>query len=224
MSLGRARVVKAAAGAAPPGAAEAQARHALARRVPAAVVGARAEADRITEAARQAASAIVAEAHASVAGRLTAAVREVREQELARIAAEHLALRVGEEQRAERDLDRTLEIAALLAERMIGEAIALEPSRIAALASGALLETRGARRVRIEASPEDLPALQTMLAGLGEGIATLEASAELGRGSLVVHTELGRIDARLGPQLGRLAESLREALRSNQGSQGSSRE
>lgn len=182
------------------------------------VVRARAEADRITEHANKTATAIVAAAHASVAGLLATAVREAREQELARIAAEHLALRIGEEQRAERDLARTLEIAALLAERVIGEAIALEPSRIATLANGALLETRGARRVRIEASRDDLPALQAMLAGLGEGIATVEVSAELGRGSLVLHTELGRIDARLGPQLGRLGESLREALRSDHGS------
>ena len=95
----------------------------------------------------------------------------------------------------------------------MGEALALEPARIGVLATTALRETRGARRVRIEACVDDVPALQGMLADLGEGIATVEPSGDLARGSLVVHTELGRIDARLGPQLTRLAEALREALR-----------
>ena len=212
MSIERARIVK--ADALPAGSAPAPApRPALARRVPAVVVDARAEAARIVLEARQAAEAIVAEAHASAASRLETAVHDAREREVARVIAEHLAMRVGEEQRAERDLDRTLEMAALLAERMVGEAIALEPTRIGVLATTALHETRGARRIRIEASVEDLPALRAMLADLGEGLADVEPSSELGRGSLVVHTDLGLIDARLGPQLARLAEALREALR-----------
>ena len=213
MRIGRARIVKAAAlpGAGAPAAAPAPLP--LARRVPAAIVEARGEAERIVREARRAAEAMIAEAQASVASRIEAAVREARDAEVARITAEHLALRVGEEQRAERDLDRTLEIAAILAERVVGEAIALEPARIGLLATSALHETRGARRMRIEASPEDVPALETILADLGQGIAAVEPASELARGSLVVHTELGRIDARLGPQLTRLAEALREALR-----------
>ena len=212
MTIGRARIVKAAAlPAAAPAAAPPLAP--LARRVPAAIVDARAEAERIVLEARKVADAIVTDAHASVANRVEAAVTEARDAEVARIAAEHLALRLGEEQRAERDLDRTLEIAALLAERVVGEALALEPARIGVLATTALQETRGARRVRIEACADDVPALEGMLADLGEGIATVEPSGDLERGSLVVHTELGRIDARLGPQLTRLAEALREALR-----------
>jgi len=212
MSVGRARIVKAAAlpGAAARGAPPPALR---ARRVAAAVVDARGEAERIVREARQAADAIVAAAQASVASRVEAAVREACDAEVARITAAHLALRVGEEQRAERELDRTLEIAALLAERVVGEAIALEPARIGMLATSALHETRGARRMRIEANPDDVPALERLLADLGQGIAAVEPTTELARGSLVVHTELGRIDARLGPQLTRLAEALREALR-----------
>ncbi len=212
MSIGRARIVK--ADAVPvAGAAAAPAPVPLARRIPAVVVDARAEAARIVLEARKVADQIVTDAHNSVASRVEAAVREAREAEVARITAEHLALRMGEEQRAERDLDRTLEIAALLAERVVGEGLALEPARIGVLATTALQETRGARRMRIEACADDVPALQGMLGDLGEGIATVEPAAELARGSLVVHTELGRIDARLGPQLARLAEALREALR-----------
>lgn len=199
----------------------------FARRVPRLVVDARDEANRIMGEASAAADAMVADARASVEELTRNAAREAREQEIAVVAAELVTMRYGEEQRAERELDRTIDIAVLLAERLLGDAIARDPGRVTALAQGALEETRGARRMRIEACEDDVAALETMLASLGEGsagVATIEASAELARGSLIVHTELGRIDARLAPQLTRLAEALREALRTNRGSHRSSRE
>ncbi|MDB4941866.1 MAG: Flagellar assembly protein FliH [Labilithrix sp.] len=218
MSLGHARILKAStfdSGASPaPGGSGAPVRdRVVARRIPAAIVDARAEAERILGEARAAAHTLVDDATQAAAEVRERAAREAREAAVAEVVAEHLALRVTEERRAERELDRTIAIAALLAERVVGEALAIDPARIATLAESALSETRGARRLRIEASPADLPALHGMLAGLGDAIATVEPSAELERGSLVVHTELGRIDARLGPQLARLAEALREALR-----------
>lgn len=213
MTVTRARIIKASASANASTETNASARTTLARRVPAVVVDARTDAVRITSEASAAAAEIVAEARASVASVIEAAAREAREQEIARIAAELIALRLGEEQRAERDLERTIEIAVLLAERLVGDAIALAPDRVAALAQGALQETRGARQVRIEAHADDVVALETMLASLGDGIFRIEPSSELTRGSLVIHTELGRVDARLAPQLARLAEALREALR-----------
>ena len=231
MSLGRARVIKADGSASggqatvargetwPSGAAD------HARRIPGVVVDARAEAGRIMREAMAAADAIVADAREASRALGEAATRAAREQEVARVLAELIALRISEEERAERELDRTVEIAALLAERVVGEAIAVEPARIATLAQSALRETRGARRMRIEACQDDVAALEAMLAGLGYAVATIEVSSDLLRGSLIVHTELGRIDAQLGPQLTRLAEALRETLRDqSRGSQRSSRE
>jgi flagellar assembly protein FliH/type III secretion protein L len=185
----------------------------LARRVPAKVVDAHEEAARIVAEARAYADAMLAEAKGSVAAVVATAARDAREETIAKVTAELLAERLSEEERVERRLDRTVDLAVLLAERLVGEALAVDPARIAALARGALVEARGARRVRIEACPADLPALEAMLASLGAGVATVEASADLARGSLVVHTELGRVDARLAPQLARLAPALREALR-----------
>lgn len=233
MTLGRARILKHDAGAAaaargadatftPP--ATLARRETLARRVPALVVDARAEAERIMREACAAADGILADARASGAILARDAVREAREHELARVAAELLALRVDEERRADRHLDRTIEIAALLAERIVGDTLALDPTRVAALAQGALRETRGARRIRIEACSDDVAALEAMLDVLGEGLVTIEVASELTRGSLVVHTELGRVDARLAPQLGRLAEALRETLRTDPASRRSPRE
>lgn len=172
-----------------------------ARRVPREVIDAKAEADRILREARAAAEDVASEA-----------AREARAKEIARVAAELIALRVTEETKATREIDRTIAIATLLAERIVGEEIATDPSRIGALAVEALKETRGARQIRIEASRADAAALEQILGELGVDIATVEPSDELGRGSLVVHTELGRVDARLEPQLARLAAALREAM------------
>lgn len=226
MSVERARVIKADAGAQ----ASARARsHANAnaqrgeeagsdatqtgRRIPRVVVDAHGVAAKLLADARAQANAIVAEATAGATSIAEQVARETREKEIARVAAEVIAVRASAERRAEKELDRTIELAVLLAERLVGEAIAVEPARIAALATGALKETRGARQMRIEACADDVAALEVVLAALGEGVATIEVSPELARGSLMVHTELGRVDARLAPQLGHLAEALREVLR-----------
>lgn len=209
MTLGRARVIKAYSTAPGAEALRESSIHGVpapkARRIPAAVIDAKAEATRILDAARASATEV---AHA--------AAKEAREREVARIAAEHVALRLTEEVRATREIDRTIAIATLLAERIVGEALVLDPARIGALAVEALKETRGARKVRIEAAPSDVDALARILAELapeiGVSVSAVEPNAELTRGSLVVHTELGRVDARLEPQLGRLAEALRETM------------
>lgn len=211
MTLQRARVIKGAfpeassdPSAPRPGRVGAAAA-ARARRVAGEVVEARAEAARIVAAAHEEARAVVAAAAA-------AAAAEAREAEVARLAAGFLALRDAEARRAERDVDRVVELAVLLAERLVGEAIRVEPARVAALAASAMHEARGAQRVRIDASPDDVAPLAEALGALGR-TADVQPDPTLGRGSLVVHTDLGRVDARLEPQLARLAAALREALR-----------
>ncbi len=175
------------------------------RRIPAEVAEARAEAEHIVEAARREAAAIVASA-AERAG------AEAREHEMARLAAGFLALRHAEERRVDREVDRLVELATLLAERLVGEAIRLEPARVAELAATAIQEVRGARRIRIDASPEDVEAIARELADVAD-VTDIQADPSLARGSLLVHTDLGHVDARLTPQLARLAEALREVLR-----------
>lgn len=193
MSLARARIIKGpnavtSAGGAP----------LLARRIPREVMDARAEAEKIIAGAEARALAAVEKASA-----------EAREREIAKLAAQALAMREADERRAERDVARTIEVATLLAERLIGEALAVDPTRIAELATSALEQTRGAKKVRIEAHPADVEPLRAVLGELGQ-IADVHADETLGRGSLVVHTELGRVDARLRPQLDRLAEVLKK--------------
>jgi flagellar assembly protein FliH/type III secretion protein L len=191
MTLSRARIIKggaAAASFAPP----------LARRIPREVMDAKAEAANIIAAAEARAAAAVERASA-----------EAREREIAKLAAQALAMREADEKRAERDLARTIEVATVLAERLVGEALNVDPKRIAELATTALEQTRGAKRVRIDARAADVEPLRAVLGELGQ-IADVQPDDTLGRGSLVVHTELGRVDARLRPQLDRLAEVLRK--------------
>jgi flagellar biosynthesis/type III secretory pathway protein FliH len=208
MTIPRARIIKSddAASARIRTAPSPAATLARARRIPAEIVDARAEAARIVADA-QAAAAAVAQSAA------LAAAEEARQAETARLAAAFLVLRDESARRAERDTARLVELAAVLAERLIGEALRLDPSRIAQLAAVALEEARGAERVRIDACPEDTEALESALAPLGGKHAIeVNADASLARGSLVVHTDVGRLDARLTPQLTRLAAALREAL------------
>jgi flagellar assembly protein FliH/type III secretion protein L len=130
-------------------------------------------------------------------------------------ASAWLALRAAEETRATRDLDRTVELASLLAERLLGEALRLDPARIALLARQALAEARGARRVEIEAHPGDVAELASHLAELGlpDAAVTIVPQVDLARGSLRLHTDVGSIDAALPLRLERLARALRDALR-----------
>ncbi|HVH47425.1 MAG TPA: hypothetical protein VM925_34055, partial [Labilithrix sp.] len=151
MTLERAHVIKAVTDSpeTPPPNVEAGDR---ARRIAREVLDARADAARIVADARQQAEAVIASA-------AEAAAAEARAKEVARLAAGFLALRDAEARRAEQEVDRLIELAVLLAERLVGEAIRVEPVRIAELAAAAIHEARGARRVRIDAAPDDVAAL-----------------------------------------------------------------
>jgi flagellar biosynthesis/type III secretory pathway protein FliH len=152
------------------------------------------------------------------AARATAdAAKEARENEIAKLSAGFLALRIADERRAERDLDRAIGLACVLAERLLGEALERDPARILALARQALLEARGANRAVIEASPLDAETLRSHVLDMSVAEGSIDAvdirvDPLLSRGSLRIHTNLGNLDAQLTPQLERLAKALRDAL------------
>ncbi len=217
MSLTRGRIVRGAAveGARPilrPGLGDEQ-RARMSREE----VEAHQNADRIVNLALTRSASILETARVDAERGAREAARQAAEGEQARLAAGWIALREREEKRAARELDRSIALAKLLAERLIGRAIELDPGLVTSIAREALVEARGARRLRLEANPEDAPTLRAHLSGAGLGgpegvvIDVLE-NAELARGSLRVHTELGTLDARLHPRLERLAAALRDAL------------
>ncbi|MCL2777703.1 MAG: FliH/SctL family protein [Polyangiaceae bacterium] len=213
MSIERARVIQGAFAEAPVAAGSKRPQSPPGRRIPKLVVDAHDQASKIVGDATAKATAIVEEAKARAVRIGADSAKEAREKEIAKLAAEMLAFRAAEETHREREIDRTIEVAVVLAERLVGQTLQCEPERIALLAAEALRETRGARQVRMEANPADVPALSAALATLGTVVADVVPNVDLGRGSLVVQTELGRIDGRLEPQLSRLAEALRDALR-----------
>jgi len=91
----------------------------------------------------------------------------------------------------------------------------VHPERIVEMAKRALEEVRGARKATIEAHPLDADVLKAHLDALGlpAEAAEIVGKDDLSRGSLVLHTDLGTLDAKLAPQLDRLAAALRDALR-----------
>jgi flagellar biosynthesis/type III secretory pathway protein FliH len=164
--------------------------------------------------AKRTADAIVSEARAKAQSVAQTAAREAAEAEQAKVAALYAALRVREERSAETQLDKSVELARVLAERLLGESLMVDAQTVAKLARQALAEAQGARTVRIEAHPDDLASLKQHITILNIGqVASITPDATLERGSLRLHTDLGTIDAQLRPQLERLAAALRDALR-----------
>jgi flagellar biosynthesis/type III secretory pathway protein FliH len=164
--------------------------------------------------AKRAADAIVAEARAKAQSVAQNAAREAAEAEQAKVAALYTALRAREERSAEEQIDKSVELARVLAERLLGESLQVDPLTVAKLARQALAEAQGARTVRIEAHPDDIATLKEHVTMLNIGqVASISPDATLERGSLRLHTDLGTIDAQLRPQLERLAAALRDALR-----------
>ena len=116
-----------------------------ARVVPKALVDAELEARSIIERAQTEAGRLLREADSVAAQTRLAAEAEGRATAVAQLAAR--ALRVTQRERDADDatLERSVALARLLAERLLGAELQLAPERIADLARRALTEARGAR-------------------------------------------------------------------------------
>jgi flagellar biosynthesis/type III secretory pathway protein FliH len=184
------------------------------RVVPKALVDASAEATRMLATARVEAQALVAAAERRAADLKLVAEAEARAEASAKLAAHALALATYEAKADERALTRSVELARLLAERLLGASLAVAPEQVVTLARQALAEARGARRLSIVAHPEDAKLLSQSLASLGVAVDTVRVVPDGARqrGSLRIETDIGVLDADLAPQLDRLALKLRETL------------
>ncbi|CAN5378755.1 hypothetical protein BH09MYX1_BH09MYX1_18810 [soil metagenome] len=170
----------------------------------------RATGEALVARAREAAQAIESEARARSADAVERAKAAARESEAARFAAMHLALRAREERSDAAAVERSIAMARILAERLLGEALRLDPGLVTSLAACALAEARGARSARIDAHPEDAALLRREMLRFAPLVVTVSEDASLARGSLRLHTDLGTLDAQLPVQLERLAAALRE--------------
>ncbi len=217
MTLAKARIVKGAGNAATVDAAvllgEAEPRT-VARRVSRFELEARERAAAIVADAESRGEALIAAAREAARHAKDAAEAEAREHETAKFAAHYVALALEADTRLARETDRLAQLAVVLAERLIGGELGTNPMQIRQLAESAIAEARGAGALTLEAHPDDAETLRRLVREL-RSFATLSVreSEELQRGSLLVHTELGTLDARLRPQLERLASHLIALLR-----------
>jgi flagellar biosynthesis/type III secretory pathway protein FliH len=158
---------------------------------------------------------ILTRARAAAAEAVATASAEVRARLDAEMTARWLALRAAERRRFDREVEPVVPIAIALAERLLGAALDLDPSRIAAMAGAVVAEAPGTRRAVVDAHPADAPALAGLLTAEGIGLESIEVRPDeaLARGELRLHTEMGTIDARLHPRFEQLAAALRDALR-----------
>jgi flagellar biosynthesis/type III secretory pathway protein FliH len=144
------------------------------------------------------------------------ALDEGRNAATAELVGAWARLRAEEAARDEKNLDRVVDLARVLAERVLAESLRLDPGTVLAIARQVLASARQARRISLRAHPEDAEILRREIDSLGLEHTVVEIHADQGRprGALFLDTDLGILDANLTLQLDRLTRALRDGLRS----------
>lgn len=181
------------------------------------IAEAKAEARALLEEAQAEAQEILSRAEAAANDLVLQQHTRARADALSLVVGEALELRKRQEELSKNVLERSVDFATLLAERLLGEELALAPERVRALARQALTEAAGARHAIIVAHPRDASELRSGLATLGSLLDSvgIEDDPQLSRGHIRVETELGVIEADVQGQLERLAAQLRKLLTSH---------
>jgi flagellar assembly protein FliH len=137
---------------------------------------------------------------------------------LAALQAAALEVRETQAALADRLEANAVDLALLLAEKVLGGAVAVEPGRVLEAVRGALRGIVERERVTVLVHPDDLElvraAADELRASLG-GIEHCEVQAErrVARGGAVVRTPDGDVDARVETKLARAREVVESALR-----------
>jgi type III secretion protein L len=163
--------------------------------------------------ARAEADALLARAEVEAAQVRARVLDDARKQALAELAAETLALENRKATLQDASLDRIADLALLVGERLIGETIEMNPARVRVLAEQALRATQGAEALRVEVHPQDANEVEAFLQALPAIRVQIAHNAELSRGSMLLHTQRGTVDARIHAQLDLLRGTLRSVLR-----------
>lgn len=186
------------------------------RRVPSEVVDASLEARERLARADRAAEALVERAQRQAHEIALRAEEAGRAEAVIALAAWSARLAARETDLDAQSADRVVALARLLAERLIGRALELDPAVVSHLANQVLGEARAARHVRLQVRSEHAQTLRDALTGL-EARIVIEIDDSLEPGSLRLLTDVGELDARLGARLDRLAARLRDSLRNDLG-------
>lgn len=173
-------------------------------------VAALTEAERILGDATRRADAIVAEAERAAEG--------IRQQAVEAGEARAAALLVAAQERARQTVDRASDqltrLAVAIAEKLLDEALGLQPQRVERIVARCLQQaaSQGSRRITLRVHPDALPLVHQRLPWL-QGLVDaemfqVEPDPTISAGGCVIDTELGQVDGRLESQL----EAIRRAL------------
>jgi flagellar biosynthesis/type III secretory pathway protein FliH len=186
------------------------------RRIAKSVVDANRLAAARLEAADEKARAVVAEAEdaARIVG--ARALEEARQAAAAELVGAWARLRAEEAKSNEKNVERLVELARAMAERVLSESLRLHPETVLAIAHQVLASARHAKRIALRAHPEDADVIRRAIASLPleHDVFEIHADEARPRGGLLLDTDLGFLDANLTVQLDRLARALRDSLRS----------
>jgi flagellar biosynthesis/type III secretory pathway protein FliH len=170
-----------------------------------------AQAERLVRSARQSAKEIVERAAAEAEQQFAGARQRAEEAQREDAAAAVAAQRVRD---AKADLaasDRILEIARLLAERLLQDQLRAAPEMLVPIAREAIAQFWRAEAITVRACAADVNVLRAHVEELGAAASALrfEVDETCTAGSIKVATGQGALDANIGMQLDRLVEALR---------------
>lgn len=145
---------------------------------------------------------------------LAGALDFARKQAAQELAQAWIVFHARQAKAAEESLHHNIEMARLLAERILGEQLRLSPDSIQVIAANALKSLGRARRIRVLSSPLSANHLRDCLGELQSRYDILEIVEESDRADsdLRFECDLGILDASIGLQLDNLAIALRDAL------------
>jgi flagellar assembly protein FliH len=133
------------------------------------------------------------------------------------LAAAVDAVRADQLARAARLEAHAVDLALVLAERVLGGALAVQPERVVEAVRGALRGIVERERVTVLVHPEDLDVVRGAMDGLRAALGGIEhcevqAERRVSRGGAVVRTPDGDVDARVETKLQRAREVVEAAL------------
>ncbi len=178
------------------------------------VLAARREAEAILQDAREQAQQLLDTAREQAQSAREASERAGYDAGLASAVEQAVRVARKEEELDQRALSRSVEMARLLAERVVRTTLNESPEALSAMARATLEEVRGARQVRFFVAPDDVALISEALAHDSGSpmLVRVEADPDLQRGDFEMQTDAGTLTAKLGERLLLLAKVLAERL------------
>lgn len=166
------------------------------------------EAEQVLSAARVEALALVAQAEAQA----QAVHDQAAEAGRAELAALIATTRLEAARRLEQERDGLTRLAVRVAEKLLDEALALQPERVNRIVASCLRRATAAHRMEIRVHPNDQPLVEAALPRLSPltdaELLVVQSDAAVSRGGCVIASEHGELDGQLQTQLEAILRAL----------------